>query len=165
MTYLSDPFFVRNVSFGLEDSLISTTGVLVGIAAAGLHHKTIVKTGLILIFVEAICMAYGAFLAEENFLKTAKQKYTLQQLLFYALVMFLSYMVAGLIPLLPFVFGWPHAIPASMTLAMSSLFVMIWVFQQNLHKALTMTVIGTVIMTISVTLGAIVERHVKTHSD
>jgi VIT1/CCC1 family predicted Fe2+/Mn2+ transporter len=158
---ITDPFFVRNLTYGLEDSLISTTGVLVGVASAGFSRKAIIITGLILILVEATSMAFGAFLAEENFLKTARTPYTTKQVAFYALVMFLSYTIAGLIPLLPFVFGWRHAVVISMLLAMTALFSMIWIFQRNMTKAIIMTSIGYVILVISIKVGMLVQTYGK----
>ncbi len=154
---MSDPFIVRNLTYGLEDSLISTTGVLVGVASAGFSRNAIIVTGLILILVEAVSMSFGAFLAEEHFLRTAKKEYTTKQVAFYAFVMFISYTVAGLIPLLPFLFGWRNAIVTSMILSMTTLYFMIWIFQRNATKAFVMTVIGYVIMMVSIRVGALVQ--------
>ena len=43
---------VRNFTFGVEDSLVSTVALLAGIAIANVETKTIVLTGIVLIFVE-----------------------------------------------------------------------------------------------------------------
>ena len=48
----------------MEDSLVSTVGLLSGVAVANVPMTTILLTGLILIFVEAISMAAGSFLSE-----------------------------------------------------------------------------------------------------
>jgi VIT1/CCC1 family predicted Fe2+/Mn2+ transporter len=42
----------RNFVFGVEDSLVSTVGLLAGVAAAAVPNRDLVATGLILIFVK-----------------------------------------------------------------------------------------------------------------
>ena len=57
---------IRNFTFGVEDSLVSTVGLLAGIALAGVGRETIVVTGLVLIFVEAFSMGVGSLLSEQS---------------------------------------------------------------------------------------------------
>jgi VIT1/CCC1 family predicted Fe2+/Mn2+ transporter len=152
-SWLSDPFIVRNLTYGIEDSLISTTGVVVGVASAGFGLPAILTTGGILIFVEAASMAFGAFLADESFLLTTKAAYTMSQVLLYAAVMFASYVMAGIIPMIPFIMKWKNAIPASVALAMFSLFLLVIWIQRDVLKALVLTAIGTLILVASITAG------------
>lgn len=56
--------YVRNFVFGVEDSLVSTVGLLSGVAMAGVARQTIFLTGVILIFVEAFSMVVGSFFSE-----------------------------------------------------------------------------------------------------
>ena len=49
--------YIRNFIFGVEDSLVSTAGLLSGIAATGMSRPAILLTGIVLIFVEAFSMA------------------------------------------------------------------------------------------------------------
>ena len=58
--------YLRNFVFGVEDSLVSTVGLLSGIAIAGMNRESIFATGVVLIFVEAVSMAAGSFLAETS---------------------------------------------------------------------------------------------------
>lgn len=94
---------IRNFTFGVEDSLVSTVGLLTGIALAGVGQKDLVLTGVVLIFVEAVSMAIGSLLSEhsvEEYEQQADQ--SMAQPIFGAIVMFLSYVIAGLIPLAPY---------------------------------------------------------------
>jgi VIT1/CCC1 family predicted Fe2+/Mn2+ transporter len=163
-SWLSDPFIVRNLTYGIEDSLISTTGVLVGVASAGFSLPAILMTGGILIFVEASSMAFGAFMADESFLITAKTAYTISQVLFYAAVMFMSYALAGIIPMIPFVLKWKHAIPASVVLAMTALFLLALWIQKDVAKALLLTAIGTAIMFASIAAGRYAEQYAEPYA-
>ncbi len=96
--------YFRNFVFGVEDSLVSTVGLLSGVAIAGMSAKQIFLTGVVLIFVEAISMAAGSFLSESSAeeLQTRSEKTSLQSYLS-SLIMFVSYFLSGFIPLLPYV--------------------------------------------------------------
>lgn len=96
-----DGLYVRNIIFGVEDSLVSTVGVLSGIAIANVPRATILLTGVIYLFVEAFSMAVGSILSEHSVEQYQKRKET--PLKFIAgLVMFFSYFIAGFIPLGPY---------------------------------------------------------------
>ena len=57
---------VRNFVFGIEDSLVSTVGLLSGVAVAAVPRETIILIGVVLILVEAFSMAVGSFLSEQS---------------------------------------------------------------------------------------------------
>ncbi|OGZ73705.1 MAG: hypothetical protein A2908_03705 [Candidatus Staskawiczbacteria bacterium RIFCSPLOWO2_01_FULL_38_12b] len=95
--------YVRNFIFGAEDSLVSTVGLLSGIVSAGVLQKEVIISGTVLIFVEALSMSVGSFLSErttEEFYSSFRQKES--KSIPAALIMFLSYLFFGLIPLLPY---------------------------------------------------------------
>jgi len=107
--------YLRSFIFGVEDSLVSTVGLLSGIAIAGLSSREIFITGVVLIFVEAISMAAGNFLSEASVeeyetrrTKTSRKTYVA------GLIMFLSYFASGFIPLAPYLF-----LPSSVAFATS----------------------------------------------
>lgn len=102
--------YLRNFVFGVEDSLVSTVGLLSGIAIAGAPAKTIFTTGIILIFVEAFSMAAGSFLSEhsaEDFI--AQTDAPLRRPLLDGVIMFFSYFASGFVPLFPYIFFLPEA--------------------------------------------------------
>ncbi len=97
---------IRNFTFGVEDSLVSTVGLLAGIALAGVESKTIVITGLVLIFVEAFSMGIGSLLSEQSVEEyEANREVSLSKPAVAAVVMLVSYVLSGLIPLAPYVFS------------------------------------------------------------
>lgn len=97
--------YFRNFIFGVEDSLVSTVGLLAGVAIAGMPRDAIFLTGVVLIFVEAISMAAGSFLSESSAEEYATQKErTSARSQLSAFVMFISYFVSGFIPLAPYIF-------------------------------------------------------------
>ncbi len=58
--------YLRNIIFGISDSLVSTVGLLAGIDAAGTPRQAILLTGIVYAFVEAFSMAVGSFLSEQS---------------------------------------------------------------------------------------------------
>ena len=117
---------IRNFTFGVEDSLVSTVGLLAGIAFAGVESETIILTGVVLIFVEAFSMGVGSLLSEQSVEQyEEKKEVSLSKPAFAATVMFFSYVIAGLIPLAPYVltFG-ANAVWWSIGLTLLSLFLL-----------------------------------------
>lgn len=95
--------YLRNILFGIEDSLVSTVGLLSGIAVASTPRTTIILTGVVLLFVEAFSMAVGSFLAEYSVEEyESKRSVPLHKALVGGFIMFISYLVAGIVPLAPY---------------------------------------------------------------
>lgn len=57
---------IREIVFGLEDSLVSTIGVVAGIAAGTGNQKIVILSGSVLVVVEALSMAAGSFLSSQS---------------------------------------------------------------------------------------------------
>lgn len=57
---------VREVVFGLEDSLVSTLGTVTGVAVGTHDVFVVLLTGVVLVFVEAISMAAGSYLSSKS---------------------------------------------------------------------------------------------------
>ena len=108
--------FVRNFIFGIEDSLVSTVGLLSGIASTNVPPRTILLTGAIYIVVEAFSMAVGSFLSEESVGDYAESGGgSFARSFFGGVVMFVSFVAAGFVPLAPYIFiSGSYALPVSM---------------------------------------------------
>lgn len=57
---------IREVIFGMEDGMVSTMGAITGIAAGTHNHFTVVLSGCVIIAVESISMAVGAYLSSKS---------------------------------------------------------------------------------------------------
>lgn len=118
--------YFRNFVFGVEDSLVSTVGLLSGVAIAGMAREDILLTGFVLIFVEAISMAAGSFLSESSAEELATRKDATSTRSYVAsFVMLVSYVVSGFVPLAPYAFLAPAvAFPVSIGLSLAALFLL-----------------------------------------
>ncbi len=118
--------FVRNFIFGVEDSLVSTVGLVSGVAAANVDRRTIFVSGIILIVVEALSMGVGSVLSE-----TSTQEFVLKRVrtqgttIIGGVIMFFSYFAAGFIPLLPYILlDVERAFPTSILASLAFLFIL-----------------------------------------
>lgn len=117
---------MRNFIFGIEDSLVSTLGVVSGIAVADVAPPTILLSGIVLIFVEAFSMGVGSFLSEESVQELRVRRHvSFAPSLAGALVMFISYVTAGFLVLAPYTVLLPHeALVWSVVLSLAALFLL-----------------------------------------
>lgn len=117
--------YFRSFVFGVEDSLVSTVGLLSGIAIAGVPRVTIFITGVVLVFVEAFSMAAGSFLSESSAQEYESGKVNFGNSLYSGMVMFFSYFVSGFVPLFPYVvFPVETAFPLSVGCSLVALFIL-----------------------------------------
>ena len=118
--------FIRNFVFGIEDSLVSTLGVVSGIAVAEVASPIILLTGIVLVFVEAFSMAVGSFLSEESVRELrAKKHVSMTSSIAGSVVMFLSYLITGAIVLIPYTLMVPsRALPWSIGISLIALFLL-----------------------------------------
>jgi len=115
--------YVKSFIFGVEDSLVSTVGLLSGITVAGIGRSEILLAGIVLIFVEAFSMGVGSYLSEQSVEEFEKEKHF--RSVPGAVIMFFSYFVSGFIPLAPYLFTKPaFALPSSIAASFVTLFVL-----------------------------------------
>ncbi len=120
------PLYFRNFIFGVEDSLVSTVGLLSGVAIAGVPQATIVLTGMVLVLVEAFSMAAGSFLSEASAQEYAhSDEVRGAHPVVAGVVMFASYFVAGFVPLAPYLwFPAAAALQLSVVYSLAALFLL-----------------------------------------
>jgi len=117
--------YIRNIIFGVEDSLVSTVGLLAGIS---IHtpRSIILLTGIVYIFVEGFSMAVGSFLSEEGVQEYVSHKMLgFKQSIMGSIVMFFSFILAGLIPIAPYIFiESENAVVVSIVVSILALFIL-----------------------------------------
>jgi len=58
--------YLRSIIFGFQDSLVSTTGVIVGVAAGSNSKELVILAGIVAITVESLSMGAGQFMSEKT---------------------------------------------------------------------------------------------------
>lgn len=87
----------------MQDALVSTTGVVVGVAAGNAGREMMLLAATVTVLVEAISMASGQYVSEESIHTLEKKKHA-DNLLIGAVLMFVAYLIGGAIPILPILF-------------------------------------------------------------
>jgi VIT1/CCC1 family predicted Fe2+/Mn2+ transporter len=155
--------YLRNVIFGVADSLVSTVGLLAGIDAAGTSRAGILLTGIVYAFVEAFSMAVGSFLSEESAEEyEAKKEVSDGGPIAASIVMFVSFVLASFIPIVPYlIFGLTEALWVSVVLSIVALGV-VGLMSARVVKvkmashAVKMMLLGGVAIVIGVLVGKFV---------
>ena len=126
-------FPYRDIIFGLEDSIVSTLGVVVGIAAGTDSRYIVLLSALVVIVVESLSMTAGSYLSNKSELEIIcarrglevkkKEKAFLLESLIDSLFMLVSYVTGGILSVLPFFLFPPQsAILPAIGLSVASLF-------------------------------------------
>lgn len=161
---MRNPDVIRNFVFGVEDSLVSTVGLISGIAAAGSSRSAILLAGIILVFVEAFSMAAGSLLSDNSADELVeKSSISIFRSMTGAFVMFLSYFVSGFFVLAPYmVFETETALSVSIVISLLALFAL-GAFSAKLignsvtKKAFTMAIVGGSAIVLGIVVGNFVE--------
>lgn len=157
----------RNFIFGVEDSLVSTVGLLSGVAAAGADRQTIVLSGIVLIFVEAFSMGIGSLLSDNSAreLDSGREE-PLSRSFAGSIIMFISYVLSGLIPLTPyFFFGRENAFVASIIASLLALFALGYLVGKiskisALRQGIQMFFLGGAAILLGIFVGVFVNRQI-----
>lgn len=156
--------YFRNFIFGVEDSLVSTVGLLSGVAVAGTPKETIFITGVVLILVEAFSMSAGSLLSgysAESY-ETKVEKITKTDIVS-SIIMFFSYFVSGFISLFPYIlFPVGSAFYISICLSVICLFILGIVGAKIakirlLKNAMRMVMVGGIAILVGVVAGGILK--------
>ena len=156
--------YLRNVIFGISDSLVSTVGLLAGIDAAGTSRQVILLTGIVYAFVEAFSMAVGSFLSEQSAEEDEVKGEAAGGGPFTAgVVMFVSFILASFIPIVPYLmFGLTTALWCSIGFSLIALFI-VGMISAKIVKvnmvghAVKMMVLGGAAIVIGVLVGKFVK--------
>lgn len=156
---------LRSFVFGVEDSLVSTIGLVSGIASVGMEKGAILLTGTILIFVEAFSMAIGSLLSENSAHEFRTQtNVPLQKSFVSALIMFFSYFLSGFIVIAPYLlFDVKNALLYSIILSLLALFLLGAISANFSHtsiikKGLMMAFVGGLAICIGVLVGFVIKN-------
>jgi len=155
--------YLRSALFGLQDGLVSTTGVVVGISTGVEDKAIIILAAFVAVTVEASSMAAGQYSSEKAVHQIDKTGKHTDSLILGALIMFLSYISAGMIPIFPTIlFEQPIARIMSIAFAFLGLFVIGYVKgkivgQKPLRSAMELFVIGSIATLIGLLVGQILK--------
>ncbi|MBI2032183.1 MAG: VIT1/CCC1 transporter family protein [Candidatus Levybacteria bacterium] len=151
--------YLRSLMFGLQDGLVSTTGVVVGISTGIENKAIIVLAALVAVTVEATSMAAGQYSSEKAVHQMDKSGKHTDSLLTGATIMFVSYYIGGMFSVLPTViFPQPLARYIAIISAFAGLLIVGYVKgriveHRPLRSAAELLIIGGLATVIGVIVG------------
>ena len=144
----------RNIIFGAEDSLVTTVGVLFGISTTIQDRPTFLTTAVVVIAVAALSMGAGAFLSETSEKELKKGKSQTQPIVD-AISMLFSYVLAGFIPLTPYlILGPSGGRIVSVLVTLVALFVLGYLPGKKIKSGLRMAVIAGIAILVGYLIGS-----------
>lgn len=155
--------YLRSALFGLQDGLVSTTGVVVGISTGVEDKAVIILASLVAVSVEASSMAAGQYSSEKAVHQMDKTGKHTDSLMLGAAIMFISYLLAGFIPITPtLIFNQPDARIYSVIAAFIGLFIIGYIKGRIVeHKPLRSAIELFIIGGIATSIGLIVGQMLK----
>lgn len=151
--------YLRSGMFGLQDGLVSTTGVVVGISTGVSDKSIIILASLVALMVEASSMAAGQYSSEKAVHQMDKSGRHTDSLTLGATIMFAGYFVGGLVPVVPTIlFSQPQARIISIVSAFVGLFILGYlkghlVETKPLRSAAELFIIGAIATGIGILVG------------
>ena len=116
--------YLRSLMFGLQDGIVSTTGVVIGISTGVSNKEIIVLAALVAVTVEASSMAAGQYSSEKAVHQMDKSGRHNDNLHIGALIMFIAYLMGGAFSIVPIlVFDQPIAKIFAVASAFTGLFI------------------------------------------
>lgn len=151
--------YLRSLMFGLQDGIVSTTGVVVGISTGISDKAIIVLAALVAVTVEASSMAAGQYSSEKAVHQLDKSGKHTDSLFVGALIMFLSYLMGGTFSIIPILlFNQPIARIYAIVSAFVGLFIVGYVKgylveHRPLRSAIELFIIGSITTTVGIIVG------------
>ena len=150
--------YFRSLMFGLQDGIVSTTGVVIGISTGVSDKAIIVLAALVAVTVEASSMAAGQYSSEKAVHQMDKSRHT-DSLYIGALIMFIAYLIGGAFSIVPILaFDQPVAKIFAVASAFTGLFIIGYlkgylVEHKPLRSAIELFIIGAIATTVGIIVG------------
>lgn len=151
--------YLRSLMFGLQDGIVSTTGVVLGISTGVDSKAIIILAALVAVTVEATSMAAGQYSSEKAVHQLDKTGKHTDSLLIGAIIMFIAYLIGGSFSIIPVVL---LDQPLSKIVAIVSAFIGLFIIgyikgqivdHKPLRSAAELFVIGSIATTIGIVVG------------
>jgi VIT1/CCC1 family predicted Fe2+/Mn2+ transporter len=116
--------YIHDAVFGANDGIVTTFAVVAGVAGANLPLQTVLILGFANLFADGLAMGLGNYLGIKSELDLAPQikQSQLLRAVKRGLATFISFALAGLCPLLPYIFQAPSTFKTSILVTGLALF-------------------------------------------
>ena len=127
--------YLRSTMFGIENSLISTVGLIAGMTIGTSDKNVVVLGAVVAIAIESLAMGVGEYLSDDAVQELDKIKRHPDNPLLSGALMTAAGTVAGLVPLLPVILlSYPYSLTTSILAALFVLFMVGYIKGRVLHS-------------------------------
>lgn len=137
--------FIRDIVFGTNDALLTNIGIITGFTASLVSNRLIILAVLVDVFTSAFAMSTGTYLSrtsEDDYFKISLDRHDKHRIdsvlanpFVAAGVMWIVYVISGMIPLIPFFFGLEPATAAKVSVVLGAItFIIVGVFKGKATK-------------------------------
>lgn len=158
--------YIRSALFGLQDGLVSTTGVVVGISIGVPDKSIIILAAIVAVLVEASSMAAGQYTSQKTAHEMDKSGNKRDDNVYIgSAIMFFGYFFGGLVPILPtIIFNQPEARFYAIVAAFVGLFTVGYIRGKiiegkPLRSAIELFIIGGIATVVGVAAGYFLRVH------
>lgn len=150
--------YLQSAVFGFNDALVSTTGVIVGVSTGTNDKSIVILAGVVTILVEALSMGAGQYSSSKSIHQLDKVD-TFRVPITSGIIMFISYFLGGLVPLLPILlFPMEYSRDVAIAAALIGLFVLGYykgkiVKVSPIKSAIEILIIGGIATAIGIVVG------------
>jgi VIT1/CCC1 family predicted Fe2+/Mn2+ transporter len=155
--------------FAANDGLITTFAVVAGASGASLNSNVVIILGFANLFADGLSMAFGNYLGIKSGVEYEKSKNKNSHVdhspIRHGTITFFSFAIAGLLPLLPYVFNFGPEFTTSALVLAGSLFI-IGCLRSLLSKngilkgGIEMLLIGGIAASIAYSVGFLLQKYV-----
>ncbi len=168
--------FLREIVFGFEDGLISALGVIAGISGAALGNYFIILAVVVEMFAGGISMGAGTYLSlktEREYFETELKKRKIKKVhkrefapfeeelrnpLKGASIMFVTFILASVVPVVPYVLSLPTSLNVSIVLTVGGLFAFgayktVYTKRNPIRSGLEMVIVGMLAAAVGYQIG------------
>ncbi len=156
--------YIKDIIYGANDGIVTTFAIIAGVAGASLSHTTILIVGFASLLADGFSMAASNYLGTKSENQAHGIVHDRSEALGAALWTLVSFVVAGVIPLLPYafthsdahVFGWAVAATAIALFGIGSMRTYV-TKQPVLRSGLEMLIVGGIASFIAYYVGALLK--------
>ena len=149
--------YARNSFFGIEDGLVSTAGVMFGVATATTDRAFVLTVGMVTVLVEATSMGIGAYLSEKS-ANEVEKRVTVKPVVD-GILMFLTYSLAGTYCVSPYgIFGTRVGMYVSVLMTLGALFLLGYLPRKSTRRGLEVFMLGGLAVLIGYFAGGILSK-------
>jgi VIT1/CCC1 family predicted Fe2+/Mn2+ transporter len=159
---------LRDFILGASDGIVTTFAVIAGVVGASLSSRVVIILGLAKLLADAISMFAGIYLgakSEIEYRHLRKDKHEDVHPLTQGIIVFVSFLTIGFLPLLPFVFNLPQKFILSSIIVAIALLVVGGVRAASVGKralvgAIEMFLIGGAAAVAAYFVGFLLDKYV-----